>query len=51
MVAALKSQIASTNPHLTPDRVAEMAENYVIAMAKDINNVNLAPTDKNKKSW
>jgi hypothetical protein len=47
MVDALKQNIARTNPHLTPDRVVEMAENYVIAMATDINNVNSANNKKN----
>lgn len=50
MVAALKSQIATTNPHLSPDRVSEMAENYVIAMATDINNVNSKTNDKQKSA-
>lgn len=40
MVAALKMQIAANNPTLSPDRVASMAENYVIAMASDINAEN-----------
>jgi len=48
MVSALKMQIAQTNPHLPPDRVAEMAENYVIAMATDINTVNTQTETKTK---
>lgn len=40
MVESLKFSIAQTNPTLSPDRVAEMAENYVIAMATDINTSN-----------
>ena len=49
MVAALKKSIAATNPTLSPERVADMAENYVIAMANDINTVN-SKTNDNQKS-
>lgn len=55
MVAALKSQIAATNPHLSPEKVAEHAENYIIAMATDMNTstqkeVN-AKNPKNETDW
>jgi hypothetical protein len=50
MVAALKSSIAQTNPHLPPDRVAEMAERYVIAMATDINSTNQQQTNQQPSS-
>ncbi len=36
MVAALKVQIAQQNPHLPPDRVQDMAENYWIEASKAI---------------
>jgi hypothetical protein len=49
MVAAMKAQIASTNPTLSPDRVAEMAENYFISLANDMNKVNDAANSANKK--
>lgn len=49
MVAALKSSIARTNPHLPPAKVAEMAENYVIAMANDINAVNTQQDQSNQQ--
>lgn len=48
MVAALKSQIASTNPHLTPEQVAEKAEGYVIAMASDITTHNTQQSNQNQ---
>lgn len=38
MVEALKMQIAVKNPQLSPDRVTEMAENYFIAMSKELGN-------------
>lgn len=49
MVAAMKSQIALTNPHLPPDRVAEMAENYFITFAGEINSTNQQQQLANKK--
>lgn len=49
MVDSLKFSIAQTNPTLSPDRVTEMAENYVIAMATDINNVNARNDPVRKK--
>lgn len=50
MVAALKSQIAATNPHLSPEQVASKAEGYVIAMASDINNVNTQQQQEQNRS-
>lgn len=50
MVAALKTQIANTNPHLTPEQVASKAEGYVIAMASDINNVNTQEEQQRTRS-
>ncbi len=37
LVNAMKMQIAATNPHLSPEKVVEQAENYVIALSTDVN--------------
>lgn len=50
MIDSLKSTIAQTNPTLSPERVADMAENYVIAMAGDINNVNSQQQQQNQRN-
>jgi hypothetical protein len=44
----LKRTIASANPHLSPEKVAEHAENYVTAMATDLMGAN-NPTGSNKQ--
>jgi hypothetical protein len=49
MVAAMKSQIAAKNPHLPPDRVADMAENYFLSFAGDISKHNETQSTANKK--
>lgn len=49
MISSLKMSIAQTNPTLSPDRVTEMAENYVIAMATDINDTNQRDDPANRK--
>jgi len=50
VLAALKQQIAATNPTLSPDKVAEHAENYVIAMSTDVNTHNQQQTQAKTKS-
>ncbi len=48
MVEALKTQIATANPHLSPDKVAEMSENYFLSFAGDITNHNQQVQNANK---
>lgn len=40
MVEMMKAQVAAKNPTLSPDKVAEIAENYFIAMADGIQQSN-----------
>lgn len=57
MVGALKHQIAATNPHLPPEKVAEMAENYFLSFATDVNSHNqqqqqaTKPKDPSEVDW
>jgi hypothetical protein len=48
MVEALKGQIARANPHLSPEKVAEHAENYFIAFASDVTAGNQQQSNGNK---
>lgn len=56
VVEAMKLQIATANPSLPPDRVAEMSENYFLAMMQDMNTntqqqqANL-PSNKKETDW
>jgi hypothetical protein len=49
MIESLKFSIAATNPTLSPDRVTEMAENYVSAMVNDMNSHNQRNDPVNRK--
>jgi hypothetical protein len=49
VMEGLKMTIAARNPHLSPERVANMAENYFLTMHRELGNTEQQQANANKK--